>query len=99
MIIKSVYGLLKESFLVLMEGVPEHIDIQEVRDFLSSIISMSRVSDLHIWNLSSGYIALTAHIKISNFNVDEWNSILNNIEQGLGEKFGIKHFTIQPEFE
>lgn len=96
-IIRSVYQLLQETFLVLMEGVPDHIDLYEVKSFLLSIDNITQVSDLHIWNLSTGYVALTAHIKLDNNNFSNWQSILNNINNGLSSKFGIKHVTVQPE--
>lgn len=94
-IIRSVYQLLKESFLVLMEGVPDHIDLFEVNKHLSKIENVVAVSDLHIWNLSSGYIALTAHVKIN--NVNDWPDILLQARKSLNGEFGIKHITIQPE--
>lgn len=94
-IIKSVYQLLKESFLVLMEGVPEHIDLYEVKNYLSKLPNVDGVTDLHVWNLSSGFIALTAHLKIDELN--SWPSILSSAQNGLNAEFGIKHITIQPE--
>ncbi len=94
-VLTSVYRLLRESFLVLMEGVPEHIDLNEVNNFLKSLDKINHVSDLHIWNLSTGYIALSAHVRISDLNA--WPQILKAAEQGLAEKFLIKHITIQAE--
>lgn len=94
-IIRSVYQLLKESFLVLMEGVPDHINLQEVQKQLSQIEGVVTVNDLHVWNLSSGYVALSAHIKVNNF--EDWPSILKNSYNILNNDFGIRHITIQPE--
>lgn len=94
-IIKSVYKLLKDSFLVLMEGVPESINLHEVSNFLNKITHVKGVSDLHVWNLSSGYVALTAHIRVN--DLEEWPQVLAQATTGLKEKFAIKHITIQPE--
>lgn len=94
-IIRSVYQLLKESFLVLMEGVPDHINLYEVNKHLSTIKNVVAVSDLHVWNLSSGYIALTAHVKIKSLN--DWPDILLHARKSLNGDYGIKHITIQPE--
>lgn len=94
-IIRSVYELLKESFLVLMEGVPEHIDLQDVSKHLGKIKNVERVSDLHIWNLSSGYVALSAHVKIN--QLENWPQILEQAYKSLNGEFGIRHITIQPE--
>ncbi len=94
-IIRSVYHLLKESFLVLMEGVPEHINLKEVQEQLSQIEDVILVNDLHVWNLSSGYVALSAHIKIK--KLENWPTILKNACTILNNDFGIRHITIQPE--
>lgn len=94
-VIRSVYQLLKESLLVLMEGVPDHIDLYEVSKHLSSLDHVIAVSDLHVWNLSSGYIALTAHIRVK--KIEDWPDILLAARKSLNENFGIKHITIQPE--
>jgi len=94
-VLTSVYKLLRESFLVLMEGVPNHIDLTEVNNFLKNLAGVTNVSDLHIWNLSSGYVALSAHLKIIDLNA--WPQLLTEAEKGLAEKFLVKHITIQPE--
>jgi cobalt-zinc-cadmium efflux system protein len=94
-VIRSVYHLLKESFLVLMEGVPEHIDLHEVKIFLTELPEVVAVSDLHIWNLSTGYIALTAHMQITDLN--HWPNILKQAQLSLQKEFDIRHITIQPE--
>lgn len=97
-VIRSVYELLKESFLVLMEGVPKNVDLHEVKKFIINMPKISGISDLHIWNLSSGYILLTAHIKIDYQDISDWGYLLEQLQHGLVEKFGIEHITIQPEF-
>lgn len=94
-VIRSVYQLLKESFLVLMEGVPEHIDLREINKFLNSLSHVIDVSDLHVWNLSSGYIALTAHIKLK--DLAAWPAVLQEAKSGLSDHYGIEHITIQAE--
>ncbi|MBP9721982.1 MAG: cation transporter [Gammaproteobacteria bacterium] len=94
-VLRSVYHLLKESFLVLMEGVPEHIDLIQVSKFLNSIPSVTNISDLHVWNLSSGYIALSAHIKVD--DLQAWPEVLKQAKAGLSDGYGIEHITIQPE--
>jgi cobalt-zinc-cadmium efflux system protein len=94
-VLRSVFQLLRESLLVLMEGVPDHIDLPAVNKFLHNITDVNSVSDLHIWNLSSGYVALSAHLKIT--NLAAWPNILQEVSGGLATNFGIKHITIQPE--
>ena len=92
----SSVRLLREAMHVLMEGVPLHLDLKEVGDRLASHdASIVSVHDLHIWSLSSGRIALSAHLVLR--DLSRWDSLLRDIEQMLQQQFGIDHTTLQPE--
>lgn len=95
LILLSSFSLLRESFLILMEGVPSHLDISEVGQAMAKINKVLSVHDLHIWTLSSGTIVLTAHIEIDDFRL--WNDVLSDLRQLLSDKFAINHVTLQPE--
>ena len=96
-IIFSSLRLLRESMLILMEGVPAHISLNEVNTYLRTCSGVRGVHDLHIWTLASGYIALSAHIDIH--ELSEWKTVLSNLKQGLAQEFNIVHVTLQPEAE
>ncbi len=53
------------------------------------------VHDLHVWTLSSGTIALSAHIEVDNLNC--WDQLLAQEREMLHRRFGIEHVTLQPE--
>lgn len=89
--------LFRESLLVLMEGVPPHIEMVAVEQDLNSVTGVKTVHDLHIWTLSSGIIALSAHVFIH--EMSSWDSILTQIRRLLKEKYHIDHVTLQPEPE
>lgn len=95
LILISSISLIRESIVVLMEGVPGHIDITEVVQTLSAIPNVYKVHDLHIWTLSSGRIVLTAHIEIESYTV--WESLLPELKTLLSQKYDIHHITLQPE--
>lgn len=95
LILFSSWQLLRESLLVLMEGVPSHISLNEVGAAMASIDQVKSIHDLHIWTLSSGVTVLSAHIQIDEFS--QWLSVLKNLRSLLAEKFGIDHVTLQPE--
>lgn len=59
LVIYSSWALLKKTVAVLMEGAPGHIDVEKVR---SPIQSIDGVHDLHVWTITSGIVALSAHI-------------------------------------
>lgn len=95
LIILSSLRLLRESLLVLMEGVPGHIDYQKVSEFMTQSEGVKAIHDLHIWTLSSGKIALSAHIDIHEMSA--WESILEKLNTRLAKEFDISHVTLQPE--
>jgi cobalt-zinc-cadmium efflux system protein len=95
LILISSFRLLRESLVVLMEGVPKHLDINEVGMAMAKVDKVKSVHDLHIWTLSSGVIVLTAHIEIDEFYL--WNIILEDLRQMLLKRYNIDHVTLQPE--
>lgn len=97
LILISSIRLLRESLLVLMEGVPSHINLTEVSKTLSQIDGVIDIHDLHIWTLSSGKVALSAHIQVHDFSI--WDNVLKNLIHTIETKFSINHITLQPEPE
>lgn len=95
LILISSFSLLRESFLVLMEGVPSHIDLTEVGNAMAKVAKVKSVHDLHVWTLSSGTVVLTAHVEINDFRI--WHEVLADLRNLLAEKFAISHVTLQPE--
>lgn len=95
LILVSSFRLLRESLLILMEGVPPHLDINEVGQTMARIDKVLSVHDLHIWTLSSGVIVLTAHIEIDEFHY--WSGVLEKLKSILKDTYKIEHITLQPE--
>ncbi len=95
LILISSFKILRDTFVVLMEGVPAHIDLNQVGIELAKIKHVKSVHDLHIWTLSSGMIVLTAHILILDLN--NWEAILTDAKKLLTDDFNIGHITLQPE--
>lgn len=86
--------LLLHTFLVLMEGVPPGIDLQEIGQKMASVDQVCSVHDLHIWALGSDQIMLTAHVRIT--DLQQWTSCYQAL-QILLAKYHIDHITLQPE--
>jgi cobalt-zinc-cadmium efflux system protein len=97
LILISSFRLFRESMHVLMEGVPQNIQIDRVSESLKESNGVKAVHDLHVWTLSSGKNALSAHISIK--ELSEWDSVLKTLRTLLKEEFGIVHITLQPEPE
>jgi cobalt-zinc-cadmium efflux system protein len=97
LIIISSLRLLRESFVILMEGVPKHINIDDVAKSLRRYKAVKDVHDLHIWTLSSGRFAMSAHIRTHDLST--WSKLLKDIKVMLEDRFDIDHITLQPEPE
>lgn len=95
LILVSALRLLREVVHVLMEGVPGHVRLNEVGQDLATLDGVSRVHDLHVWTLSSGTIALSAHLEIR--DLAEWPDLLATARQAMDTRHGIRHITLQPE--
>lgn len=95
LILVSALRLLREAVHVLMEGVPPQVRLDDVGHDLASLDGVARVHDLHIWMLSSGSIALSAHLEIR--SLPDWPAILDTARQVMDARHGIRHVTLQPE--
>ena len=95
LILVSTLHLLRAALHVLMEGVPHDLRLEEVGRALAQLPEVRDVHDLHIWNISSGQIALSAHIRVD--RLENWPLLLSQARQVLHERFGIEHVTLQPE--
>ena len=94
-IIYGAWRLVSESVNVLLEGTPRHIDLASVEEIILSTSGVAGVHDLHVWTISSGMDALSAHI--SHDKSIEHSALLNVVRERLHDKFGIDHLTIQME--
>ena len=95
LILYSSLNLLREVFQVIMEGVPSSIDLNEVGLAMAAIDDVDSVHDLHIWTLSSGRVALSAHLIVR--DLGKWPLILDQQSRMLKERFAVEHITLQPE--
>ena len=95
LILVSALRLLREVVHVLMEGVPLNLQLDAVGQDLAKLDGVLRVHDLHVWTLSSGTIALSAHLEIR--NLADWPGILAAARQAMDTQHGIRHVTLQPE--
>ncbi len=96
-IIPRTWNLLREAIGVLLEGAPAEIDIAALREQLNSIPGVSNVHDIHVWSLTSGVNALSAHVVMKNGS--DQNGLLSTIHSSVKSSHKIGHVTIQLEAE
>lgn len=94
-IIFGAWRLILDSVNVLLEGTPSHINIDAVENAIINTDGVSSVHDLHIWTISSGIEALSAHI--SHDETVSHTELLTAVRMKLHDHFGIDHLTIQME--
>ena len=89
----AAYGLLRDSGRVLLEAAPEGLDVDEIGAALAANPRVESVHDLHVWEVSSGFPALSAHVLVP--PGDDCHGIRRELERMLDERFGIDHTTLQ----
>lgn len=87
--------IIRESYLILMESVPEKFDLDLIRQDIQSVEGVEDVHELHLWTITSDHFSLTAHVFIRNDS--KHFSIVSAIDKMLTEKYGLEHSTIQIE--
>lgn len=92
----NAVGLLKEAVHILLEGVPSHISVEQVLEVLKTMDEVEAVHDLHIWSITMGQEALSAHIVVKSIN-DYRPDVVDKVQDLLQTYFGLNHCTIQLE--
>lgn len=97
LILYSGWRVTKDSLHVLMEGSPEHLNLEELKAKLLAINTVQSVHDLHVWSITSGVPMLSCHLTIS--GEGRHDQVLHHAQKLLHDEFGIDHSTIQVESE
>ncbi len=95
----AAWGLLMQSGRVLLEGAPEHVDLEAVRRELLALEHVVEVHDLHVWTITSDLPALTAHLVVEDgcFHDGHAALLLAEVRERLHETFDVEHSTFQFE--
>ena len=96
LILSSSWVLIRDAVDVLLEGTPAHVNIVSLQGELRRISGVESVHDLHVWTLTSGVLAMSCHIVISNSELNR-NNVLAEIKELASQRFHIDHTTVQIE--
>ena len=96
-IVPRTWALLRQAVNVLLEGVPAHLDLSAIEEAMIKVAGVRRVHDLHVWTLTSGREAMSAHVVVDDVLASE--RLLEALHAVLHVSFGIDHTTIQLETE
>ena len=89
--------LVSESVNILLEAVPRHIRLDKVVQVIKKVSGVEDVHDIHVWTITSGMHALSAHLVIEDQTVSRSGEIVRAINHDLAEHFNIRHTTLQLE--
>jgi cobalt-zinc-cadmium efflux system protein len=95
LVLGSSWRVLRESIAVLLEGTPEGIDAQAVGRRMAASPGVREVHDLHIWTITSGFPALSAHVLVG--PDEECHARRRELARMLDTEFGLHHTTLQVE--
>jgi cobalt-zinc-cadmium efflux system protein len=95
LIIWSSWNLIREATNVLLEGTPAHINLAAVEGVILSTDGVEDVHDLHVWTITSGREALSAHVRHAHAAAPA--ELLRSLRSRLHDQFGVDHLTIQME--
>ncbi|MBA3420880.1 MAG: cation transporter [Thermoleophilaceae bacterium] len=93
----AAYGLLRDSGRVLLEAAPRGLEADRIGRAMASLPAVAEVHDLHVWEVTSGFPALSAHVLVA--PRDDCHARRRELEQLLAGEFGIEHTTLQVDHE
>lgn len=95
-VLPRTWTLLRESMNVLLQGVPDGLDIDQVEQAIRAIDGVTDIHDLHLWALTSGKNVMSAHL-VADLGRRSEQQILSEVTELMHERFEISHVTVQVE--
>lgn len=96
-ILAGSFRVLRSALHILLEGVPEGMSIKQINERMSSVEDVKGVHDLHVWNLGSEQISLSAHVVLIDADEAQQQKAMERLKKLLEDEFHILHTTIQFE--
>lgn len=99
LMLHAAWGLLRDAGRILLEGVPEGVDLGEIRTHMMAPPHVLDVHDLHVWTVTSNLPALSAHVTLADecFHGGHAPAVLDELDECLVGHFDVKHSTFQLE--
>jgi cobalt-zinc-cadmium efflux system protein len=93
LMLRAAYGLLRDSGRIFLEAAPKGTDVPAIGRAMAAAPGVTEVHDLHVWEVSSGFPALAAHVVVS--DTADCHAKRRELEHLLHDEFGIEHTTLQ----
>jgi cobalt-zinc-cadmium efflux system protein len=95
-VLPRTWVLLKASINILLQGVPEGVDIEKLEAAIRGVAGVTDLHNLHVWGLTSGKTVMSAHVVVDPALTDE-RQVIPSITELVERDFGIEHSTVQVE--
>jgi cobalt-zinc-cadmium efflux system protein len=97
LIVASAWGILRDSTAILMEQTPSGSDADAVARAIVEVPGVTSVHDLHVWRITSGFDALSAHVLVG--RGEDCHALRRDVERAIERRFGITHTTLQVDHD
>jgi cobalt-zinc-cadmium efflux system protein len=95
LVIPRAWLLLRQAVLILLEGAPAEMELEEIEREARAIPGVLNLHDLHVWSLAPSFVSLSAHVEVESMAASE--RAIGLLSVMLRERHGISHVTLQPE--
>ena len=95
--LRASWSLLRDSGRIFLEAAPRGVDVDAIGHAMVSQPGVTEVHDLHVWEVSSGFVALSAHVRVG--ADDDCHAARRSLERLLHDHYDIEHTTLQVDHE
>src|SRR5438270_801739 len=92
--VPRAWALLRSVVDVLLESTPRHLNMPQIEAAMRAQAGVESVHDLHLWSITSGFDAMSGHVRSNGRRSDD---VLHDLRSMLHDQFGIDHVTLQVE--
>lgn len=99
-IVYSAIGIIRDAWAVLMEAAPKDLNLDNIRTAIAETQGVQAVHHLHVWSLTPGQPALSAHVQLSvDCSLQDGQNVIRTVSDVLNRRFHITHSTLQIELD
>ena len=94
---RESWGLVARTARILMQGVPEDVDLEAVRAAVLAVDGVAELHELRVWALSGADVVLSAHLVLDRSDISDATGVVTVVKDVLRDRFGVAHATIETE--
>ena len=99
MLLIATFSIIKDALHILLEGVPNDVDLRLVTHTLTKLDNVIGVDDVHAWTIDNDYYAFSCHLIVDEKKYADSRTTVEEVKKLLSDKFGFRHSTIEVELE